>query len=253
MTEVSYTKLFSSITDSTIWSESAETRIVWITMLAMCDKNGWVYASIPGLAHRAHVTIEETEEALNKFLSPDKYSRTPDHEGRRIEVIDGGWALLNHPKYKAIRSADERREYQRKWIAEKRKAEKKLLNVDSFVDNVEISLSKSTHTDTDTDIKHNIWDSELINPEAWNDFLQHRKEMGKPFTDLAKTKVANKLKDYSYLEQQEAVNTSIESRWAGVFPKKTNGTNNETHKRTSKPENSLERFSRFINTEIANE
>ena len=150
MTEVSYTKLFSSITDSTIWSESAETRIVWITMLAMCDKNGWVYASIPGLAHRAHVNIEETEKALNKFLSPDKYSRTPDNEGRRIEVIDGGWSLLNHPKYKAIRSADERREYQRNWIAEKRKAEKEALNVDTAVDNVERSLSMSTHTDTDT-------------------------------------------------------------------------------------------------------
>lgn len=104
---MSYTKLFSSIVTSTIWTEDAVTCKVWVTMLAIANKHGEVQASIPGLARVAGVTLEETESALAKFLSPDKYSRTPDDEGRRIEPLDGGWLLLNHAKYRAMASKDE--------------------------------------------------------------------------------------------------------------------------------------------------
>lgn len=123
-----YVKLFGSITASTIWQEPAATRLVWITMLAMSDKSGCVYASVPGLAHIANVSLQETELALQTLLSPDKYSRTPDKEGRRIEPIDGGWKLLNHAKFRSMRSAEERREYMREYMREKREREKLLAN-----------------------------------------------------------------------------------------------------------------------------
>ena len=116
----SYTKLFSSITESTVWCEPAATRICWITMLAMADRKGRVSASVPGLANRARITVEETEIALARFLAPDPYSRTPDHEGRRIEVIDGGWRLLNHAKYRELRDEEARREYKNQWDREHR-------------------------------------------------------------------------------------------------------------------------------------
>jgi len=108
-----FTKLFNSILDSTVWQESKETKLVWVTMLAMCDRNGEIHASIPGLSVRAGVSIPECEAALSCLMSPDKYSRTKDHDGRRIAVIDGGWVLLNHAKYRALLSAEERREYNR--------------------------------------------------------------------------------------------------------------------------------------------
>jgi hypothetical protein len=123
-----FTKLFSSILDSTIWSESAEVKVLWVTMLAMSDRNGEIHSSVPGLARRAGITLKETEDGLATFLKPDRYSRTPDHKGRRIEVIDGGWALLNHAKYRALLSAEERREYNRRKQAERR-AKQKALNV----------------------------------------------------------------------------------------------------------------------------
>lgn len=108
-----YTKLFGSIVASTIWREAKETKIVWITMLAMANKNGVVEASIPGLAHFSQVTVEECEIAIKTLSSPDPYSRTKDCEGRRIEPIDGGWRLINHGKYREKMNADERREYLR--------------------------------------------------------------------------------------------------------------------------------------------
>jgi len=105
---MAYTKLFNSIVTSTIWLEKDRTRIVWITMLALADVNGEVQASIPGLAHVAGVPVEDCRAALTKFLSPDPDSRTKDDEGRRIEEIDGGWLLLNHGKYRAMASGDDR-------------------------------------------------------------------------------------------------------------------------------------------------
>jgi len=116
-----FTKLFSSITESTVWCEPLATRIVWITMLAMADRQGRVFASIPGLANRARVEVEEAEQAILRFLEPDRYSRTPDHEGRRIEPIDGGWRLLNYAKYREMRDEEARREYQREWDQTRRR------------------------------------------------------------------------------------------------------------------------------------
>lgn len=106
----SYTKLFSSILNSSIWSEDNETRIVWITLLALADKNGEVEASIPGIARQASVSIEHVKCALDKLEGPDVYSRTPDHEGRRIQRIQGGWIVLNHAKYREKASSIDRRE-----------------------------------------------------------------------------------------------------------------------------------------------
>lgn len=101
--------------------ESNEVRLVWITMLAMCDRFGRVWASLPGLAHRARVPVEAAQQAIERFLAPDPHSRTKDHDGRRIEGIDGGWRLLNHAKYRDSRDPEARREYQRKWDRTKRK------------------------------------------------------------------------------------------------------------------------------------
>lgn len=84
-------------------------------MLAMADRKGRIEASIPGLANRARVTLEECEHALGRFLAPDKYSRTPDNDGRRIEPMDGGWKLLNYEKYREMRDQEARLEYQREW------------------------------------------------------------------------------------------------------------------------------------------
>jgi len=106
-----FTKLFNSIVTSTIWQEDDQTRIVWITMLALCDRYGDLSASIPGLAQVANVSVKATEAALEKLKKPDKYSRSKEHQGRRITEIDGGWHIYNYEKYRDMLNAEERREY----------------------------------------------------------------------------------------------------------------------------------------------
>ncbi len=104
-----YAKLSSSIVFSTVWREPDTTRIVWITMLALADADGYVGASLPGLADAARVTLEACETALASFQAPDPYSRTKTNEGRRIAEVDGGWKLLNYDLYRAGRDVESRR------------------------------------------------------------------------------------------------------------------------------------------------
>ena len=91
-------------------------------MLAIADKNGEVQGSIPGIARLAGVSVDAARAAIERFLSPDLDSRTKDDDGRRIEVIDGGWHLLNHKKYRDMASDADRAEKAK--LRQQRKREK---------------------------------------------------------------------------------------------------------------------------------
>lgn len=105
-----YTKLFSSILMSSIWEESTETRLVWVTLLALADQNGHVDGTVKSLARVSRVSLEECQKALDCLLGPDPLDRSGVAEGRRIVPEQGGWRLVNHAAYRAKMSADERRE-----------------------------------------------------------------------------------------------------------------------------------------------
>lgn len=102
-----FVKVYGTILQSSVWLESAPTRIVWITMLALADAEGIVRAAVPGLAHTANVTLEECQEALMVLAAPDEHSRTELNEGRRIEALQGGWLILNYKQYRELRTEDQ--------------------------------------------------------------------------------------------------------------------------------------------------
>lgn len=159
---ITYAKLFSRILDSTIWREPNETRILWITMLAMADRDGSVQCTIPGLADRAKISLEQCELSLAKFHEPDKYSWSREDEGRRVRTIEGGWFLINHAKYRAMLSTEHRREQdaerQRNHRAKKR-------------DTCDISR-ESRHTDTDTEATTDTKSTSSPFPEEWRDAVE---------------------------------------------------------------------------------
>lgn len=142
-----YTKLFGSLIHSTIWREPDHVRIVWMTMLAMADRDGVVEASVPGLADAARKTIPETESALARLMEPDPYSRTPDHEGRRIEPVPGGWRLLNHGIYREKASTEEAREKAAARQARKRERERDMSRsvTPSHAPSREVTPSSESH------------------------------------------------------------------------------------------------------------
>mgnify|MGYP000266679232 CR=1 FL=1 len=146
---MSYVKLFSDILDSTIWQESKETRLVWITMLAKAGADGIVLSSIPGLAKDAGVSVDECIESLKVLMSPDPFSRTKDKEGRRIEEVEGGWLIINHAKYRARQ--DSRAEYYRKYRATV--AQQRRNNAQQRATQAEAEAEADTKTKAKTDRK----------------------------------------------------------------------------------------------------
>lgn len=93
--------LWGKILESSLWvQESKETRLVWITLLAMKDKDGVIQASEIGLADRAKVTPGECREALRVLASPDPNDSSKVEQGRRIREIPGGWQIINHDLYR---------------------------------------------------------------------------------------------------------------------------------------------------------
>jgi hypothetical protein len=115
-----YVKIFSDIITSTIWQEPNDCRVLWITILALKDEFNICRATVPALAKLCNITNDECEKYLQLFQSPDKYSRSQDNDGRRIEQIDGGWLVLNGEKYRNMLRGQERRDYIRQKVAEHR-------------------------------------------------------------------------------------------------------------------------------------
>lgn len=100
-----FVKLYATILRSSVWSEAHGTRLLWITMLADADAEGYVRGSVGGLARLANISREEAVEGLRVLSSPDPDSRTEEHEGRRVEeVAPGTWKVLNFRQYREMRT-----------------------------------------------------------------------------------------------------------------------------------------------------
>lgn len=114
-----YVKLYSKLLDSSIWTDDVDLRLLWITMLLMADREGFVFGSVLGLARRALIPLDRTETALARLMSPDPYS-SDGSDGVRVEAIVGGWKIVNYSKYREIESQDDLR-YRKKMEARKRR------------------------------------------------------------------------------------------------------------------------------------
>jgi hypothetical protein len=184
-----YAKLFTSITESSLWSEPKEVRLLFVTMLAKADQDGFVEASIPGLARVANLTIGETEASLKVLLSPDPYSKNPANEGRRIAEIPGGFLLLNYEDYRARRSTEERREYMRQYMQEYRtKKPSRKHSVNSGKQNVNsVSRGKPplAHTEADTEADTDTEKFSHTHSQRQNQKLEIPLDLAMPFSRWA--------------------------------------------------------------------
>lgn len=158
MNDRSYTKLFSGIVTSTIWLEDSDTRVVWITLLALQDRYYEVHSSPGALARIAGVPPDKCNAALEKFMSPDPDSNNKAEGGRRVARVQGGWKIINGEFYRHLMSADERKEYKREKEHERRE---KIKNRGQCVDNRgqtvdtrgQILADKDKDVEEDKDIK----------------------------------------------------------------------------------------------------
>lgn len=111
-----YGKLFASLYQGTLRGKSHEI-LVFTNLLAHADSTGIVDKHFRAIAEETGITVDQVKTALIKLESPDSESRSPEEEGRRIIRCDAhrawGWQIVNHAKYRAIRSEEDRREQNR--------------------------------------------------------------------------------------------------------------------------------------------
>jgi len=141
-----YNKLFGKILDSSIWLEDPYTRIVWITLLAAMDEDGYAhFSAIQNLAIRAQVPLDKAGIAVEKLMAPDAESGDPEHDGRRIERVPGGFVVLNATKYREIATRIVARERTRTRV-QKHRANKSVTQCNDSV------TQSYTEANTDTEL-----------------------------------------------------------------------------------------------------
>lgn len=91
---------------SSLWDEAPEARLVFLSMLAIADQNG--YVDVPNeraLARVLNLPDDYLKRGLDVLMKPDPGSRTASHEGRRIVRQEPGWLCVNYEQYREFRSA----------------------------------------------------------------------------------------------------------------------------------------------------
>lgn len=119
---MSYSKLFSSLVHSSLWTAEDHVRLLFVTLLAIADREGFVYGSRHGLERTANIRWGESakgdRDPWEVLLSPDPDSsdifRNPANQGRRIEEVPGGFRILNYLYYRSLRNNDDRKEQNRR-------------------------------------------------------------------------------------------------------------------------------------------
>lgn len=182
-------------------------------MLAMANQNGKVFGSIPGLANRAQVPVPAVEEALQKFMAPDPYSRTKDFEGRRIAEIDGGWRLLTYEKHAAVRHEDERREYMRNLMQKRRSVSNSVSNVSSLladVSNVSRRYPPLAHADADADVDKENTKSKPLASQVGEIYELYPKKCGRRRALKEIEAAIQRVMDGEYLNEKRTRSEAIE-------------------------------------------
>lgn len=178
-----FVKLDTGILDSSLWVDK-DARDVFLTSLLMAapieldedteqievrsfKKTGWIIpagwygmvsAAAPGIIARSGVPIDDGMRALERCCSPDPDSRTPDHEGRRMARIPGGYVILNFDLYrqKDYTSADRSARYR------ERKAEREGVQPPS-----KRKVIKPAASTVDFDIFWQEYPRKKAKPMAW--------------------------------------------------------------------------------------
>jgi hypothetical protein len=108
-----FTKLDEDFFDSSLVAEGPVATAVFVLLLAKARADGIARVAATVVGGRLGLTAEQTTAAFDVLAAPDPHSRSLEHEGRRIERVDGGWLILNYKKRREMGLREAVREYDR--------------------------------------------------------------------------------------------------------------------------------------------
>jgi hypothetical protein len=122
-----WTPLWSKIVDSSLWVEPYYVRVLFLTMMALKDRDDVVRYSAFALAKRANMSEQEVLDGLEILSEPDRKRIEPQaNEGRRIEKVADGWLVLNGAYYRKLIKREYNARKQRDYRESKKNANKPL-------------------------------------------------------------------------------------------------------------------------------
>ena len=217
-------------------------------MLAHADSEGWVDVHPKAIAEETGLTIEQVNAAIKELESPDPDSRSPEEEGRRIVLLNEhrswGWRVVNHGKYRAIRSEEDRREANR--IAQQKFRDKNkppVSNSNQPVIQRKHPSAESAQAEAETDTKAGkpktignvsvaILLSEGVSEECANELLSLRKRKKAALTPLAWTGLKNDITKAGY-SLNDGIAIMSKKNWASFDGSwLNNGSNHGNGKQT---------------------
>lgn len=118
-----YGKLFASMYEGTLYGQW-QAIVTLQQLVILADEDGIVDMTPPAISARTSVPLDIIEIGIDALSAADKYSRSPDDEGRRIVLIDEsrpwGWRIVNYLYYRNLGSRVDKKIKDKKRIAEKR-------------------------------------------------------------------------------------------------------------------------------------
>jgi len=98
-----FVKLDCDIVKSSVWAEDSDVLRVWVYLLATANAIGEVHVTVPALAMQCGLPAEKTQAILDKLASPDRFSRSQEYEGRRVQIErdpEFRIVVLNYVRYR---------------------------------------------------------------------------------------------------------------------------------------------------------
>lgn len=153
---------------------------VWGYAISNASREGTVEINPSLLAVMLGTTADEIVKAIGYLEAPDPNSRSKTEDGKRM-VKEGQflYRLPNYHHYRSLRDADDRREYQKRLMAERRAADRVLADVSQ-------SEPRLAHAEADAEVdveadakkqRKNVGRDELNwrVEETWGVYLKARK------------------------------------------------------------------------------
>lgn len=100
---MNWAPIWCGIVDSSLWDEPDHVVKIFLTMLALKGPDHIVRKSAYQLKHHSRKTEAEVLDALRILSEPDtRRMEQQEFDGRRIEMVEGGWLVLNGEKYRSM-------------------------------------------------------------------------------------------------------------------------------------------------------
>lgn len=238
MSNQGWIKLHRELMDKPIWiSSTPEQKSILITLLMMANyyENEWEWqgeqyiakpgefvTSLQSIVNNAGkgISIQNVRTALNRFEKYGFLTSKSTNKNRLITIVN--WEL-----YQGTSNEDNKKS--NKQLTSNQQAANKQLTTNKESKNIRNKESKNNIKSFSSQITDYTPNIEL--QETLNDFVETRNKLKSPFTDIAFTRMLNKLDNLANNDSEkiEIINNSIINGWKGIFELKDKPTKGEAH------------------------